>query len=163
MVNTKCFQLFISLHKEEKTAFKKWIHSPIANQHDDVTAVFEYLFSKKYLNNNIVQKEKIFNHVYPTKKFDDLRFRHILSNCTKCIERFMSFYQFQLDENATNLYLLKSLEKHQHAKYANALLHQQKEILKNLPIKNNSVLLSSIELEKINFNIYCINIRKQKF
>jgi hypothetical protein len=60
MENTKCFQLFISLHKDEKMAFKKWIHSPIANQHDGVTAVFEYLFSKKYLNSNIVQKEKIF-------------------------------------------------------------------------------------------------------
>ena len=163
MEKTKCFQLFISLHKEEKTAFKKWIHSPIANQHDDVTAVFEYLFSKKYLNSNIVQKEKIFAQLYPTRNYDDLRFRHVLSNCTKCIENFMSFYQFQLDENVTNLYLLKSLEKHQHDKYANALLQQQNEILKNNSIQNSDVVLSAIELQKINFNIHSKNIRDKPF
>ena len=135
MENTKCFQLFISLDKEEKTAFKKWIHSPIANQHDEVTAVFEYLFSKKYLNANIVLKEKVFHHLYPNRKYDDLRFRHILSNCTKCIERFLSFYQFQSDEIVSNIFLLKSLEKHQQDKYAVALLQQQKSILKNNKIK----------------------------
>ena len=163
MENTKCFQLFISLHKEEKTAFKKWIHSPIANQHDDVTAVFEYLFSKKYLNSNIVQKEKIFAQLYPTRNYDDLRFRHILSNCTKCIENFMSFYQFQNDENASALYLLKSLEKHQHDKYAKALLQQQTEILKNNAVQNSDVVLSAIELQKINFNIHSKNIRDKPF
>ena len=163
MENTKCFQLFISLDKEEKTAFKKWIHSPIANQHDDVTAVFEYLFSKKYLNANIVLKEKVFHHLYTNKKYDDLRFRHILSNCTKCIERFLSFYQFQSDEIVSNIFLLKSLEKHQQDKYAVALLQQQKSILKNNKIKNTDNILSSIEIEKIDFNIHSKNIRDQPF
>ncbi len=163
MENTKCFQLFISLYKDEKMAFKKWIHSPIANQHDDVTAVFEYLFSKKYLNSNIVQKEKIFAQLYPTRNYDDLRFRHVLSNCTKCIENFMSFYQFQNDENASALYLLKSLEKHQHDKYAKALLQQQTEILKNNAVQNSDVVLSAIELQKINFNIHSKNIRDKPF
>lgn len=163
MENTKCFQLFVSLDKEEKTAFKKWIHSPIANQHDEVTAVFEYLFSKKYLNANIVLKEKIFNHLYPNRKYDDLRFRHILSNGTKCIERFLSYYQFQSDENASNIFLLKSLEKHQHNKYASILLQQQKSILNNNEIKNSNNILSSIEIEKIDFNIHSQNTRDKHF
>ena len=163
MKNTKCFQLFISLDKEEKTAFKKWIHSPIANQHDEVTAVFEYLFSKKYLNANIVQREKVFHHLYPNRKYDDLRFRHILSNSSKCIERFLSYYQFQSDEIVSNIFLLKSLEKHQHIKYATILLQQQKSILNNNEIKNSDNILSSIEIEKIDFNIHSKNTRDKHF
>jgi hypothetical protein len=163
MKNTKCFHLFSSLDKPERTAFKKWIYSPIANQHDEVTALFEYLLSKKYLNGNIVQIEKVFNHLYPNRKYDDLRFRHILSNCTKCIERFLSFYQFQSDENTSNIFLLRSLEKHQHDKYANALLQQQKSAIKNNKIKNSDNILSSIEIEKIDFNIHSKNTRDQHF
>jgi hypothetical protein len=163
MEKSKCYQLYVALDKEEKAAFKKWIYSPIANQHNDVTAVFEFLFSKKYLNANIVQKEKIFEYLYPNKKYNDLRFRHVIANCTKCLESFLSYFQFQKDENTTSLYLLKSLEKHQHNKYANTLLSHQKQAIKNNKIKDSSNILSAIEIEKIDFNIHGQNIRDKAF
>ena len=162
MENTKFYHLFSSLNAAEKRALKKWVHSPIANQHEEVSSVFDYLFSKKYLNGSIIQKEKVFRHLYPKRSYDDLRFRHLLANCTKCLENFLCYHEFLSDKNASSVYLIKALEKHHQDKYAIALLSEKKQAHDSAIYDSNSVF-AAIEMEKTEFNLHSKNTRDKGF
>lgn len=91
MINSKLIQLYSALNKEEKTLLKKWVCSPVHNQHSEVVQLFDFLFSKKKITTRVLAKEKVFKAIYPTKEYDDLRLRHLMSLGVGLLEDFVGF------------------------------------------------------------------------
>ena len=60
MINSKLIQLYSALNKEEKTLFKKWVHSPVHNQHKDVIQLFDFIAGKRNLTACVLTKKKAF-------------------------------------------------------------------------------------------------------
>lgn len=163
MEKSKVYLFFSVLTPKEKTAFKKWIISPYANQREDVLSFFKFLFSKKYLNEKNTDKQKIFKAVYPTKKYDDLLFRHLMSHSVQSIEHFFIHHLLDTDIISSRLFLIKNLAIHQLDKFALMQIQQHKSILQQDVVFNIEYFKQRIQIEELDFNIQSKNKRDYLF
>lgn len=153
MINSKLIQLYTKLNKEEKTLFKKWVLSPVHNQHEDVTQLFDYLFRKRKLTERILKKEKIFKSIYPTKKYDDLRLRHLMSLGVDLLEDFVCFFMQKKDRTAQQKYLIDFYEE----RNLNKFLEQ--ELNKTTKIQEEEVYRD----QNYYYNYYKLQLKKFYF
>lgn len=105
------FKLINNFSVKEFIEFEKFIKSPFFNSSERIIKLFYYL--KKFypsVNDEILNNQKIYEKVFPGKKFDDLNFRKLVSDFNKIIEKFL--IQKQLDKNSyfKNILLSESLK-----------------------------------------------------
>lgn len=99
MYNTKLIQSFISLNKEEKRMLNLYIRSNYVKYHKDLLPFYLFFSDKKYLNSNIITKEKAFAYIYgENKSYDDQKIRHLIWLCTKLLEEFIVQYHGQKND-----------------------------------------------------------------
>ena len=90
MTNNKLFKLFENLDKKARKEFVLYIKSPLFNKNKDLMKMTEFLYQNHQKNNsNNISKEKIFQFLYPNKKYNDERMRNLFSmlysHCKKYI------------------------------------------------------------------------------
>jgi hypothetical protein len=110
MINSKLIQLYSGLNKEEKTLFKKWVLSPVHNQHKDVVQLFDFVTTKRKLTERVLIKEKVFAAIYPTKEYDDLRLRHLMTLGVELLEDFVCFFMQKRNKLLQKKHLIEFYE-----------------------------------------------------
>lgn len=98
MIKSNFIQLYISLTKGEQKTLKKWVHSPMHNQHQEVTKFFDYLFGRTKITKTTVDKKRIYKELFPLEKYDDLKLRHIQSYALSVLEKFVGYNHIFLDQ-----------------------------------------------------------------
>jgi len=91
MYKSKLIQLYQTFDSVQLEQARKWVNSPIHNRHKDVSKLFEYLFSKQSITPRTTNRKKVFSYIYPKRKYDDLRLRHLMSLGVSSLEDFVSF------------------------------------------------------------------------
>ena len=91
MQKSKLVTVFKKIDKKDLRDFKKWVQSPIHNEHKDVSKLFDFLFTRYQLNATTLKKERAWKYLYQNKPYDDLRMRHIMSSSLKVLEEFVSY------------------------------------------------------------------------
>ncbi len=119
--NNKLTHSLRVLSPDELKSLGKWLQSPWANSN---TKVYElYLLLKKYAptyDSPQLNRESIFNKLYPTKPFNDRWLRNIMAELNKQIESFMIHQRLEKEEDLKKMLLAKEYEKR----------HQTKRLLK---------------------------------
>ncbi|MBL4648195.1 MAG: hypothetical protein JKY03_00560 [Aureispira sp.] len=110
MINSKLIQLYSALNKEEKTLFKKWVHSPVHNQHKDVIQLFDFIAGKRNLTACVLTKKKAFAAIYSKKKYNDLRLRHLMTLGVGLLEDFVCFFMQKRNEILQQKHLIDFYE-----------------------------------------------------
>lgn len=147
MYNSKLGQLFRSLNKRELQQFKLWIKSPIHNKHKDVIALFEYLFSRRYISELSYRKDRIFKHIYLDKTYDDLRMRHMLSLALDSLINFVRYNTQVSGVNFSNISLAKDLRERKLDKLAQQQLKKAVDSLNSKTHRSGEYYLESFHLE----------------
>ena len=98
MFNSKLIRLYLTLDEAEIRQFKKWVKSPIHNQHTDVQQLFEFLFSRQDITIVTIQRERIFQYIYQEEKINMPRLRHVMSFATDVLEDFVRYKEYVFDE-----------------------------------------------------------------
>lgn len=91
MYKSKLISIFQTLTKQELRQLKKWVQSPIHNEHKDVQKLFEFLFTRYAFNEKILRKERAWKYIYSTKNYKDLRMRHLMSFSLDVLENFVKY------------------------------------------------------------------------
>lgn len=110
MYQSKLIRLYRSLSKAELRQFKKWVYSPIHNSHRDVQQLFEYLWSRKALQEKHVERHRLFAYLYPDQPFHMPRLRHLASFATEVLEDFVVYVVQQQDYKNNAIAFYKSLQ-----------------------------------------------------
>ena len=97
MKNSKLYKLYETLDKKALRKFKKWVCSPIHNEHVLVERFFIFMNTRKSYTTTTLSKERAWKYLCPDMFYNDLRMRHIMSNAYEVLA---SFVRYNLSENA---------------------------------------------------------------
>lgn len=110
MKGRKLFQLLSSLSKEEFKLLAKALRSPLWNTNDRITKVYEQI-KPFYPIFDLHEKQyhRIYTATFDQTSYDDYKFRRLLSDLTKIVERFLIQQEVENDPRERNRLLLRAL------------------------------------------------------
>ncbi len=147
MKNNHLTTLFRRFSKKEVRELRKWLLSPVHNQREDVVALFEYLSNEKYLyNDKHLEKERIFQKIFPKQSYDDAKFRQTIFFLNKCIEEYLTYSDLREDEvrlkmALAGVYRKKNMSKAYQKTIRSISSLQEKQNLRNEHFLRNEYLI----------------------
>lgn len=147
MYKSKLIRLYQTLDDAEIRQLKKWIKSPIHNKHNDVQVLFEYLFSRKGISSVTTDRERVFQYLYPNKKMNMARLRHVMSFATDVLENFIRYIEYVSDKKNGEILLLRSFRKRDLRKDAEKQEQTLLDGLETETIQNEDYYWTKYQLE----------------
>lgn len=98
-----------SLTLAERAAFRKYLCSPYLNVRKDVLALYDHLSAAPPATP--ADKDAAYGAVFEGKHFDARQMNYTVSYLSKLVEAFLAQREWDVDEDAQGLYLLRSLRK----------------------------------------------------
>lgn len=96
--NSHLVGILQTFSKKEIRETRKWLHSPVHNQREDVVDLFNYLVSGNHLwEEKFLQKERIFRKIFPKESYNDAKLRQSIHFLLKSIESYLITKQLQED------------------------------------------------------------------
>lgn len=148
MYKSKLLTIFKTLPTTQKRQFKKWLISPIHNQHQDVVKLFDFIYSKRTLSLRSVSKEQAYQYLYGSSVYNDNRIRHVMSFALETLNSFVSYSQIQKDSFLNDFSLIKAYRELKLDKFAAQSLDKIKKQQKETLIKNSAFFLQNYQLEQ---------------
>lgn len=153
MERSKLVQLYRTMDKAALRKFKKWLYSPIHNEHEEIQALFEFLWTRASLNERTLKKERVWKHLYGTQTYNDLRLRHLMSFALKVLEEFVSYEQAKKENFWQQRYLVQHYLEANMTQRAQRLTEQLAKKLDQRPQKDERAYLQQYELELLRFEL----------
>jgi len=163
MYAAKFIHLFLQLDRKEKQNLKLWVHSPFANAREDVAHLFDFIYAKRIITVENVDKKLAFKFVYPNKKYNEQQLRYLMSFATKCMEDFLSYYQRQQSEVNNKLAFIKSIAHKNADKFTTQEINDTTTFLSKQKQKNSQHYLQNYQLEIERYNLQSKNKRYENF
>jgi hypothetical protein len=112
MFKSKLVNILRTFTPEEIKRFKEFISSPFHNKNKNVIKLFGALI-KFYPNfsSDQLTKEILFKHLYPSKEYNDLVMRILLSDIIKLLEKFIAHSALEKNPNDFKKYLILDFNK----------------------------------------------------
>jgi hypothetical protein len=79
------------LDKKALRKFKKWVCSPMHNEHVLVEKLFTFLTTRKSYTATTLSKERAWKYLCSDMDYNDLRMRHIMSNAYIVLVNFVRY------------------------------------------------------------------------
>lgn len=108
MNSSKLVTVFYALSAYERNQLQKWVHSPFHNQHEKVTALFDYLYLGSAKDTERLRKSVIFPVLFPGAVYNDQKMRHVCSYLQELIEDFLVWKELEQDSRQRDMYLLRA-------------------------------------------------------
>jgi len=100
--NSKLISLIKTLEEKEKKQIKRLLKLDYFNQSKDVTRLWELIVKQLNKGNErLLQKEKLFEKLFPSTPYTDIKLRNLMRKLTKIIEDFLLNQSIQKDEAVT--------------------------------------------------------------
>lgn len=153
MEKSKLIVVFKTIENRDLRDLKKWVQSPMHNEHKDVSKLFEFLFTRYKLNATTLKKERAWKYLYGAKVYDNLRLRHIMSFSLDVLEKFVSYKIAKNDSFEHEKKLVKAYREKKILKSAiQSLQKARKELNKHQPA-DEQYHYHQYELEVLKFDL----------
>lgn len=109
MLQTKVLKLLNKLDPTEFKGFLRFLQSPVFNKNNRVIALYNLL--KKYypaFDSPKLEREKLYEKLYPNKKYSYQQFANLISDLTKLTEEYYSHLAFKSDSFQQRKLLIQS-------------------------------------------------------
>lgn len=154
MQNSKIIKILNRLSKDEFKLLDKFISSPVHNRHQDVIALFGYLRKHLLTKKKHLNKEKIFEHLFPNKKFEAQKLHYVNSYLLKVVEEFLAWQEWKEDKVSQQIYLIQSYNKHGLADPVKKSFEQGVQLQEKLPYRNANYYWQKYQLHFGQINHY---------
>lgn len=142
----KLLLLLHSFDRYELNKLQKFIESPYFNKSEIIISLFQ-LLKKDIIKGQTKTKEFYYKKLFNNDKFDDQKFRNILSDILKLVQQFLTQEEFENDFQAQAIYLIDAVKKKQLKPfYDKAISSANKLMIKN-KYKNSEFFLRNYELQ----------------
>jgi hypothetical protein len=147
MIKSNFIQLYTSLTKQEKKVLQKWVSSPMHNQHQEVSKLFDYLDKKTKITKTTVDKQRIYKALFPFEGYNDLKLRHVQSYALNVLENFVGYNHLFLDQFILKRKQLEAYRLRQLPKLSSKILRKATQELAEKSLKNSNFHLEAYQLE----------------
>lgn len=135
MHKSQLIQILRTLSKKEIRDLKKWLRSPFHNQRQDVVDLFDYCFTRDYLEReDKLDKEMVFEKIFPNEAYDDAKIRQTMYFMRIAVEDFLIYNSYQTDEREKKLILTKTYRERKLYKLTQNNLNQLNKAIKKTKI-----------------------------
>jgi len=145
MKNSMLLEVFGTLSDKERRAFRKFVASPYHNQQEKVAELYAFL-EKADGKASWLEKEKVYDHLFPDEPFDYGKLRHHMSYLLKVLEAFLLQQEMEREPMQKHLLLCRALrrrglEKHFSREWQKSHRFQQKQVFRNIGFHHYNYLL----------------------
>lgn len=148
MYKSKLIKIYRHFDRTEKALFRKWVNSPVHNQHKAVLLLFKFIFSKRgNLTELSITKEKAYRFIYPSSTYNDLKLRHLMSLGVNILEKFVRFSIQDSDDFLQQKSLIQFYKDRNLNKFSQQQIHKAKSVQKHKLIKDGPYYYNQYELE----------------
>jgi len=110
MYKSKVYTILTYFDKIEQNRVRKYITSPYFNVNEHLVQLFELLIAHINTGNTVVmEKEPIWNRIFPDKTYNDTRFRKLCSDLLKLIEGYLAQQVFEENPLYQATYLIEAV------------------------------------------------------
>jgi hypothetical protein len=147
MYKSKLIKIYTNFDRKEKALFRKWINSPVHNQHKDVLLLFEFIFSKRGNFTALsITKEKAYQFIYASS-YNDLRLRHLMNLGVIILENFVRFLIQDSNDFLQQKSLIQFYKDRKLDKLAQQQIQKAKSVQEHQLIKDGAYYYNQYELE----------------
>lgn len=137
MKNSHLVTILQTFSKKEIREMRKWLHSPIHNQRQDVVDLFEYLVSSNHLTEDkFLQKDRIFRKVFPKEAFSDAKLRQSIHFLLKSIESYLITKELQEDTVQAKMALVSIYRKRKLSKAFQKTINEVQDLQEKATYQN---------------------------
>ena len=112
MQKSKLVQVLSALNKREKQQFRRFVKSPYFNTRTESLKLLDYLLKKEQEATDL-DRQQAFKAIWGRKEWDDSQMRLEISYLYKLLKRYLAQLNFEADEEAFSLRLLRQLRERQ--------------------------------------------------
>lgn len=159
MLDSKFIQVYRTLDRLELRQLKKWINSPIHNNHESVTKLFAFLSSRYNLSDITLNKKRVFEQLFPKQNYDEDQLNHIISYSYKTLLEFLGYIRLIEDQKKIKKSQFEELKARQLPKIAQQVLQQRQKQLKKQSLRNATYHLHSFEIEEAQMQLKTLSDR----
>lgn len=144
-----------NLTAEELLKFEKFINSPYFNSNRNIVKLFTYLKENMDLpGNETPVREETYYYVYQKIKYDDAKYRKLISDFSKFFEKFLMYQKFEEYSPGNRIMLLTSLRKRGLVKRFENNFEDISSLQKKSFSKDDDFYLNQIHLENEYYSFY---------
>ncbi len=153
MEKSQLIRILRTFDKKEVREFRKWANSPAHNLRQDVVDLFEYLAAGNHLYSNVsLEKEKVFEAIYPGKTYSDAELRQAMHFLLKTVEEFLVYNELLQDEVRAQTALAKVYRQRQLPKLFHKSLDAGRKTQEQQPYRNHHYFENEYLLQFEEFN-----------
>lgn len=135
--NSHLVGILQTFSKKEIRETRKWLHSPVHNQRDDVVDLFDYLVSGNHLwEEKFLQKERIFRKIFPKESYNDAKLRQSIHFLLKSIESYLITKQLQEDTVQAKMALVSIYRKRKLSKAFQKTINEVQDLQNSATYQN---------------------------
>ncbi len=153
MKNSKLIALLSTFDAEDWRWFIKFIKSPYFNAREELIPFADYLrkISPDFVEKAIT-KERVFQKLYPKKKYDEKLLGHLMNYMLKLAERFLAQRKIEEKEPIYNIRLLEVLVDRQLSKHYRHYEQKSKKLIEEWKSVSKDVFLYDYQLAEVGNN-----------
>lgn len=146
MISSKLTELLAAFSTYEMNRLRKFLVSPFFNEHKNIIQLFDLIDGNLRNNDGSVSKEKIWQQLFPSEQYNDIRMRRLFSDLGQLARRFLAYETFASDPGAPSIYLLKACNERKLDKQFSSLEKRTRLVLKD-QFRNDQAYLKQFQLE----------------
>lgn len=112
MHKNKVVKIIRSFSPAEVRQLDKFVRSPIHNQHEDVTRLFQYIRKHLTGGERALRRQNVFKYLFPDEEFDMQKVHHVSSYLLKVIEEFLAWKEWRKEKTEFGLQLMRAYSYH---------------------------------------------------
>jgi hypothetical protein len=152
MRHSKLLSLYQQLTKSERRQFKKWVHSPMHNEHEGVQRLFAFVESRAPWTAHNLAKAEAWQQVFPKRPYDDGHWRYLMSLSLGVLLDFVGYVQQQQTPVEQQRAVLAFLLDRQLLDLTKQPLKKAQRLLAQQPA-NATYHLQQYQLERLKFDL----------
>ncbi len=127
MKNIKLFTLLQTFPSNELSHFGKYVNSPFFNENQELVLLFDTIkneLTPATKTGNTIGKLEIWKKMFPSKSYNDTRFRRLCSDLLRLATDFMSHQKYKSNPSTSQVFLLHALADTRLEKHFNGVVRQ---------------------------------------
>ena len=145
MENSRLILVFDTLSKQELRELGKFVRSPYFNQQKMLIHFLDYLVEYKLEAQFVPTKEKVFQKLFPTQKFNDVKIRLLMSDLHKLIEKYLICRSTFSNEIQSKLQLAQTYRQRNLPKHFQKTINTVNELLEKNPLRHDDYFNSKYD------------------
>ncbi|MFQ5448272.1 MAG: hypothetical protein ACE5FF_15205 [Saprospiraceae bacterium] len=149
MQNSKLYSILRYFDRYEQNRLRKFLVSPYFNKNQALVQIFGLLV--KHINSQKtteLQKESIWNSVYPSSPYDDVLFRKNCSDLLKLVERYLAQQVYEENPVHQATYLIEAIAKRKMERLNNTSVKSARRLSNQQLFRTADYYLHQYHIEK---------------